>query len=119
MFCRYCGKELSDQALACTGCGMSPKEGNTHCPSCGQSTKEKQIMCTACGFGLDVQNSEGWSRPTYITLLILSFLMPLIGFIYGGIKANKAVDGSIRKKQAWHYIYAGIGGVVLNLLIMA
>jgi len=118
MFCRTCGKELPAQAVACIGCGMNPKDGNKHCPSCGESTEEKQIICTACGGSLEAENSAGWSDGAYIGLLILSFLLPIFGWIFGGIKASKALPESKQKKQAWHYIYAGFGGLVLNLMIM-
>lgn len=118
MFCRTCGKELPAQAVACIGCGMNPKDGNKHCPSCGEDTEEKQVICTACGGSLLAENSAGWSDGAYIGLLILSFLLPIFGWIYGGIKANKAPEDSKQKKQAWHYIFAGFGGLVLNLMIM-
>ena len=64
------------------------------------------------------ENSAGWSDGAYIGLLILSFLLPIFGWIYGGIKASKSPPDSKQKKQAWHYIYAGVGGLVLNLMVM-
>jgi len=118
MFCRNCGKELADHAIACIGCGMNPKEGNHNCPNCGEKTEEKQIICTACGGSLALENSSGWSTGAYIGLLLLSFILPIFGWIYGGIKANKAAPDSKRKQQAKHYIYAGIAAVVLNLMIV-
>lgn len=118
MFCRNCGKELPEQAVACIGCGMNPKEGSKHCPACGETTEEKQIICTACGGSLEQSNSTGWSTGAYIGLIILSFLLPIFGWIYGGIKANKAPPESKQKKQAWHFIYAGIAAFVINIMLM-
>jgi hypothetical protein len=115
MFCRNCGKELADQAVACIGCGMNPKEGNHNCPACGEKAEEKQIICTACGGSLAQKNSIGWSTGAYIGLLLLSFVLPIFGFVYGGIKASKASPDSKEKQQAMHYVYAGIAGVVLVL----
>ena len=119
MFCRDCGKELSDKAVACIGCGMNPNDGNSHCPACGSNTKDKQVICTACGASLQGGISDGWSTGAYIGLLILSFLIPIFAFIFGAIQINKSNPDSKRKNQAWHYVYAGIGGVILNILFMA
>ena len=117
MFCRNCGKELANEAVACTGCGMNPKKGNSNCPGCGEKTGEEQIICTACGASLTQGNADGWSQGGYIGLIILSVFIPLFGWIFGGIQANKASSDSKRKKQAMHYVYAGIGGLVFNWLL--
>lgn len=118
MFCRNCGKELSKQAVACIGCGMDSQEGDKNCPACGKETKERQIICTACGGSLEQASSKGWSTGAYIGLLIVSFFIPLFGWIYGGIEANKATQNSKRKKQAWHYIISGVIGCFINLMII-
>ena len=112
MFCRNCGKELSDKAVACTGCGMNPHDATAHCPACGTETKDKQVVCIACGVGLEVSNSDTWSTGAYIGWLALSFFIPLFGFVYGGIHFNKAAKDSKRKNQALHFIIAaGIGSL--------
>ncbi|MFI3220857.1 MAG: hypothetical protein QX189_17345 [Methylococcales bacterium] len=115
MFCRNCGKELSDKAVACTGCGMNPHDGASYCPACGGETKDKQIICIACGGDLADKgnNTEVWSTGAYIGLIALSAFIPLVGFIYGGIQVNKATKDSKRQIQAWHFVIAGIVGFVL------
>ena len=118
MFCKSCGKELPEKAVACIGCGMNPKDGFNNCPDCGEKTEEKQIICTSCGGSLIQENSSGWSTGVYIFLLVISFFMPIFGWIYGGIKANKAASESKQKKQSWHYIYAGFAGFVLNIMLI-
>lgn len=123
MYCRSCGKELSENAVACPGCGMDPRREESFCPSCGGATRAGQIMCTACGSALSQpiaseKPKTEWSTGAYIGLLLLSFLLPPFGWIYGGIKANKAPEGTKRKTQAWHYVIAGIAGFVLNIVLM-
>ena len=123
MYCRSCGKELSDNAVACPGCGMDPRREESFCPSCGGATRPNQIMCTACGSSLTQQNvpervKSEWSTGAYVGLLALSFFLPPFGWIFGGIQAGKAPEGTKRKSQAWHYVIAGIVGFVLNLLLM-
>ncbi len=143
MFCRNCGKELSDKAVACIGCGMNPHDGNAHCPACGVATKDKQIVCTACGSSLKggstdgwptgpyigprraagragrIGSTDGWPTGPYIGLLVLSFIIPLVGWIYGGIQIKNAAEGSQRKSQAWHFVIAGIVGAVFNIILMS
>ena len=52
MFCRNCGKEVNEQAVACLGCGVHPLLENKHCPNCGAPTQANQILCVNCGVGL-------------------------------------------------------------------
>ena len=49
MFCRNCGKEVNEKAVACLGCGVHPLLENKHCPNCGAPTQANQIMCVKCG----------------------------------------------------------------------
>jgi len=79
VFCRNCGKELSDKAVACMGCGMIPKDGTAHCPSCGVETKDKQVICTACGASLKSDGTDG--GPPIARRFLLSFAWTLAVFI--------------------------------------
>lgn len=53
MFCRNCGKEVTDNAIACMGCGCDPRKGSRFCPNCGTEVNANQIVCTKCGVSLD------------------------------------------------------------------
>lgn len=52
MYCRNCGKEVHEKAVACTACGVPPKIEKKFCPNCGTSTQPLQAMCTSCGVSL-------------------------------------------------------------------
>lgn len=52
MYCRNCGKSLSDKAVACPGCGVPPLAENKFCNNCGAETLPAQTMCTQCGTAL-------------------------------------------------------------------
>jgi TM2 domain-containing membrane protein YozV len=52
MFCRECGKEVKDGAVACLACGVRPLDGANHCQECGAETKTKQVVCIKCGMQL-------------------------------------------------------------------
>ena len=32
MYCKNCGNELNENAVACLKCGCDPKKGNKNCP---------------------------------------------------------------------------------------
>ena len=56
MFCRSCGKEVAENAVACTGCGVRPNDGNEFCQACGKETNAKAVICVSCGVNLKKVN---------------------------------------------------------------
>ena len=50
MFCRNCGKELTEGDSLCRNCGFDGNDGDTHCPHCGKDVLPKQKLCLHCGF---------------------------------------------------------------------
>lgn len=49
MFCRNCGKEVAEQAVACMSCGLAPTNGNKFCWNCTAETNAAAIVCVKCG----------------------------------------------------------------------
>jgi TM2 domain-containing membrane protein YozV len=49
MFCRNCGNQLDDKAIACTRCGVSPQNGTAFCQNCGKTTGANAVVCVNCG----------------------------------------------------------------------
>ncbi len=54
MYCRNCGKEVSEQAVMCVACGVPPKSGRKFCQNCGVETNPNAEICTKCGVRLAV-----------------------------------------------------------------
>ena len=52
MFCRTCGKEVNERAVACPGCGVPPLAGDQFCQSCGAQTIPAATVCVKCGVAL-------------------------------------------------------------------
>ena len=53
MFCRNCGTQLDDRAVACTKCGASPSAGVSYCWHCGKpTTAAAAVVCVSCGVAL-------------------------------------------------------------------
>ncbi|MCP5047414.1 MAG: TM2 domain-containing protein [bacterium] len=59
MFCRNCGNELVEKAVACMKCGLAPNDGKKFCQECGKETAERAIVCVGCGVSLVQQGSPG------------------------------------------------------------
>lgn len=58
MYCKNCGKEINDKAVACVHCGVPPLEEKKFCQSCGTETKENQVMCVKCGVSLETSSKS-------------------------------------------------------------
>jgi TM2 domain-containing membrane protein YozV len=52
MFCRNCGNQVDDRAIACTKCGANPRDGGSFCQNCGKPTAANAVICTSCGVAL-------------------------------------------------------------------
>ena len=52
MYCRTCGKEVNEKAIACPGCGVPPFTGDQFCYSCGVETNPAAAVCVKCGVAL-------------------------------------------------------------------
>ena len=119
MFCRACGTEVAEKAMACTACGLRPNDGNQFCQSCGKETNPKAIVCVSCGVKLktvnsvlgdiSVGNSGGEENPNPVSAgtAILWFLCCIpVGF---------AQWGQLGKGMIWiliSFITGGFGGFV-------
>jgi phage shock protein PspC (stress-responsive transcriptional regulator) len=53
MYCKNCGKEVNEKAIACIHCGVPPFSERKFCQECGCETKENQIVCIKCGVSLE------------------------------------------------------------------
>lgn len=84
------------------------------CQKCGKEILDEAVVCVHCGCAVNnkaVKKASG-DDTLNIGLAILSVLIPLFGVIYGAVK-YKELPNSAPK-----YIACGIGGFVLNLLIL-
>jgi hypothetical protein len=89
MYCRFCGKEINDKAVVCTGCGQ-PVE-NT----------ESKILA-----------GEPWSLLVMVGLVAITLFVPPIGLVAGilGLRDDaKKVQGAILTTL----------GVFMSLLLVA
>ncbi len=52
MYCRNCGKEVDEKAVACPACGVPPRTEKKFCHNCGVETQPSQVLCVKCGVSL-------------------------------------------------------------------
>lgn len=74
MYCRNCGKEISEQAVICVSCGLPPKAGKKFCQNCGAETTESAEICTKCGVKLAGKEGKEW-----LVALLLSVFLGSLG----------------------------------------
>jgi uncharacterized membrane protein len=79
MFCRNCGKEVSENAEICTGCGAKPRSGNSYCQSCGSKTDPIAEICINCGAKL----AKAGLSSTNIEPNVAGLLCYLAGWLTG------------------------------------
>lgn len=95
MYCKNCGKELSEGADYCTSCGVTAKKGNHYCESCGAETNEVADVCVKCGHKLNKKAAQPKSK---IVAGILGIFLGVFGI---------------------HRFYLGYTGIGLTQLLLS
>lgn len=107
MFCKYCGKEIAEDAKFCSICGKPISEpvlteealpiqmkesadGKRRCPHCNTRVPKGALICWRCGKSL---NKEKKNHPILIVLLILfGFIIFICSF--GGSEEPQKVNSN-------------------------
>lgn len=119
--CEECGNEMSDRAKACPSCG---RENNyIFCPECGKKLSNKAFLCPDCGYTVNansISNSDNHDdkHGMAIAALICSFLIPLLGLVFGIIvlSANKGKSNS-SKTMGLVAVIVSIISWVINIIV--
>ncbi len=106
MYCKHCGKELSDEAIMCPDCGTPTEKGSARKPERISGTPQKRtcavtgfvlsIICFVATFVLVTIEMCFGRLGTTDTLAILPGLAGLIFSIFGLGEAKKNGDGVAR-----------------------
>lgn len=86
MYCQNCGKEVNDNAVVCVHCG--------------------------CVVNREALNKSLEEDKTSVGLAILSFLIPLFGWIYGGVRYKEY------PKSSKVYIECGLISFIIWLIFI-
>ena len=49
MYCKNCGNEINESAVACMKCGFAKGNGDKFCANCGSAINPGAAICINCG----------------------------------------------------------------------
>ncbi len=95
MYCKNCGNQVDDKAVACLKCGANPRNGNSFCANCGAPVNPGQVVCLKCGnkVGGGVSMSGGGGDLAGYDKMT----MALICFFLGAIGVHNFMMGETKK----------------------
>ena len=79
MFCKNCGAEMNENAVACMSCGFAKGTGEKFCSVCGAEINAGAVICTKCGAAtkpVAVANGEEKSK---LVAVLLAFFLGSLG----------------------------------------
>lgn len=93
MYCRNCGKEISDEAVICVHCGVPAGKGNTYCSNCGGEVHPEAVICVNCGVSLKKKlPTEGIQKRNIAVAIILTIITCGIYGIYWFVKLTNEMN---------------------------
>ena len=96
-YCRTCGNQVSEKAIACMKCGVPPKNGKSYCYHCGGEVRPEAIVCIKCGMTLQaLQTRQVNSNPIWISVLW--------GYFVKCLKNYATFSGRARRKEYWGFV---------------
>ena len=112
MFCRNCGNQVDDRAIACVKCGAHPRVGVSFCYNCGKATAPAAVVCLGCGVGLS---------PALVRDARADIKVPagVCGIILGALGVHKFILGRVGAGLVMLLVTVltcGIGYPVMHLI---
>jgi RNA polymerase subunit RPABC4/transcription elongation factor Spt4 len=124
MKCQHCGKENPETEAFCKHCGRELGQmGTRNCVACGRAISWDTLVCPYCGKDYRYQSFAGQPQGPLVgsgikvLLYIVSFFIPIVGFIVGAIYYTKPEDEY--KKLGKTCITLGIVSLVVNVGLAA
>lgn len=76
MFCKNCGSEINENAVACMNCGFGKGTGEKYCANCGKEINSGAVICTNCGAGVKPApvNTSGEQKSKLVAVILAFFL---------------------------------------------
>ncbi|MCS7259008.1 MAG: RDD family protein [candidate division WOR-3 bacterium] len=122
MYCRNCGKEITEKETMCGVCGCMPLVGNKYCPSCGSAVETQAMICVNCGVRLFNIRYAGFN------LRFVAYLLDFLVLFIPGIiifKIAPFTSGLILLMVNWLYfslmesskLQATLGKLALKIVV--
>lgn len=113
MNCRNCGKEVSENAVACMSCGCDPRKGDKYCPNCGAEVSKEQIVCVKCGGALKkITGNESASPKSKVAAAMLAIFLGSLGIheFYLGNTTSAVIRLCVT------ILTCGYGGFIMSII---
>ena len=81
MFCRNCGTEINENAVACMTCGFAKGTGEKFCANCGKEVTPGAAVCVSCGAAIQAVKAEviNNGQKSKLVAVLLAFFLGSIG----------------------------------------
>lgn len=112
MFCKNCGNELNENAVACMSCGFAKGDGSKFCANCGKEVNPGAAICTNCGAAVAAKAAVvGGEQKSKLVAVLLAFFLGGIGIhdFYLGYNKNGIIKIILT-------VCTGVGGGIWALI---
>ena len=81
MFCKNCGNEINENAVACMSCGFAKGTGEKYCANCGKEINPGAAICINCGAAVKNTTAAGINgeQKSKLVAVLLAFFLGTIG----------------------------------------
>lgn len=113
MYCKNCGAEMNENAVACMSCGFAKGSGDKFCANCGQQINSGAAICTNCGASVKntISNGLGGEQKSKLVAVLLAFFLGGFGIhdFYLGYNKNGIIKIVLT-------VCTGVGGGIWALI---
>lgn len=74
MFCKNCGSELNENAVACMTCGFAKGTGEKFCGNCGSELNPGAAICIKCGAAVKTAAAGSEQKSKLVAVLLALFV---------------------------------------------
>ncbi|MEO0072905.1 MAG: RDD family protein [candidate division WOR-3 bacterium] len=124
MYCRNCGKALTDNAVICVSCGTRPLVGNRYCQNCGSEINPQAEFCLKCGVQLSKLRYAGfWLRlvayllDTLVLVIPVGILSALLSFPFPRLMLAAIINWLYFSLMESSKLQATLGKLALGLTV--
>ena len=79
MYCKNCGAEMNENAVACMTCGFGKGTGDKFCANCGKELNPGAMICVNCGAPAAPQAVQNGEQKSKLVAVLLAFFLGSIG----------------------------------------
>ncbi len=111
MYCKNCGSEMNENAVACMSCGFGKGTGEKFCSTCGKEVNPGAVICTNCGAAIKAPAAANGEQKSKLVAVLLAFFLGGFGIhdFYLGYTKNGIIKIVLS-------VCTGVGGSIWALI---